>query len=164
MADRPSSTGSTRRSRPRSGWWNCLPPRVRGRPHRYGVPDPDWDFGPPTTDERSTRLETIVGEGSAFHYTYDFGDDWRHKVIVEKVTPAGPGTTVPDCIGGRRACPPEDCGGPWGYQDLLDSPAGHPGSPDARLDYVGHDFDPAEFDRSDFALNLANVRNTSFDI
>jgi len=140
------------------GWWNCHLHEFEIAHRRYGVPDPDFDFGPPTIDERTARLTALVGEGASFHYTYDFGDDWRHKVTVEKVTPAGHGTTVPDCIGGRRACPPEDCGGPWGYQDLLESLSDGSASRDDRLDFVGHDFAPG-----DFSLNLANVRNTHFD-
>ena len=146
------------------GWWNCHLHEFEIGRARYGTPDPDWDFGPPTNDERTTRLDAVAGEGDSFRYTYDFGDDWRHKVTVDKIGAVEPGTTVPDCIGGRRACPPEDCGGPWGYQDLLESLDGRPRASDARLDYVGADFDPAAFDPSDFALNLANVRNTSFDI
>lgn len=146
------------------GWWNCHLHEFEIGRARYGTPDPDWDFGPPTNDERTTRLDAVAGEGVSFHYTYDFGDDWRHKVTVEKIGAVKPGTAVPDCIGGRRACPPEDCGGPWGFQDLLESLDGRPGASDARLDYVGADFDPAAFDPSDFVLNLANVRNTSFDI
>lgn len=145
------------------GWWNChLHDFEIGRT-RYAVPDPDWDVEPSTLDERTAHLHAVAGEGASFHYTYDFGDSWRHQVTVEKVLPGGPGTTVPDCIGGRRACPPEDCGGPWGYRDLLDSLAGGHGASDARLDVVGADFDPAAFDPGDFALNLATVRSLTFD-
>jgi hypothetical protein len=146
------------------GWWNYHLHEFEIGRARYGIPDPDWDFGPPTTDESTTRLDAVAGEGTSFHYTYDFGDDWRHKVTVEKVGPTDPGAAVPDCIDGRRACPPEDCGGPWGYHDLLESLGGRPGSSDARLDFVGADFDPATFAPNDFALNLANVRNTTFDL
>jgi hypothetical protein len=146
------------------GWWNCHLHEFEIGRTRYGVPDPDWDFGPATLDERTARLDAVAGEGAALHYTYDFGDDWRHKVTVEKVGPVEPGTAVPDCIGGRRACPPEDCGGPWGYQDLLGSLGSRSGVSDARLDFVSPDFDPEAFDPSDFALDLANLRNTSFDI
>ena len=145
------------------GWWNChLHDFEIGSAH-YGIPDADWDFGLSTNDERTTRLDAIADEGVSFHYTYDFGDDWRHKVTVEKVGAVESGTAVPDCIGGRRACPPEDCGGPWGYQDLLESLDG-PGAPDYQIDLVGLGFDPARFDPSDFALNLANIRSTGFDI
>ena len=146
------------------GWWNCHLHEFEIGRTRYGVTDPDWDIGPPTTDERTIRLDAVADEGTSFHYTYDFGDDWRLKVTVEKVGHVDPGTAVPDCIGGRRACPPEDCGGPWGYQDLVELLGGRPGASDARLGFVGPGFDPARFDPSDFTFNLATVRNNSFDI
>ena len=58
-------------------------------------------------------------EKAKFRYTYDFGDDWRHEVLVEKVLPREAGKAYPACIDGKRACPPEDVGGPWGYGDYL---------------------------------------------
>lgn len=146
------------------GWWNCHLHEFEIGPTRFGVPDPDWDMGLATVDERAARLDAVATEGASFFYTYDFGDDWRHKVTVEKVGQVEPGTSVPDCIGGRRACPPEDCGGPWGYADLLDSLGAQPGVSAELLDFIGPDFDPASFDPSDFALNLANVKNASLDV
>ena len=145
------------------GWWNCHLHEFEINRVQYGTADPDWDFGPPTVDERTTRLIDVADEGSSFHYTYDFGDDWRHKVTIEKRVTIEHGTTVPACIGGRRACPPEDCGGPWGYQDLVAALAGDPSATDARLDYVGPNFDPAAFRPDDFAFNLVNVRSATFD-
>lgn len=56
----------------------------------------------------------------AFLYVYDFGDDWHHSVRLEKVLPAEEGVVYPRCIGGKRNSPPEDCGGPWGYENLLE--------------------------------------------
>ena len=55
----------------------------------------------------------------SFEYVYDFGDDWRHKVELEAVLPTEREMSYPRCLKGKRACPPEDCGGPWGYQELL---------------------------------------------
>ncbi|GFS59009.1 uncharacterized protein y4hQ [Nephila pilipes] len=52
-------------------------------------------------------------------YLYDFGDDWEHEIVLEKVLPAVEGYTYPKCISGKRACPPEDCGGYDGYDDHL---------------------------------------------
>jgi Plasmid pRiA4b ORF-3-like protein len=101
------------------GWWNYHLHEFEVGRTRYGVPDPDEDWGEPPRDERRTRLDAIAGEGSSFQYTYDFGDSWDHKITVEKVLPADV-ATVPACIDGRRACPPEDCGGTWGYRDLLE--------------------------------------------
>lgn len=54
-----------------------------------------------------------------FLYTYDFGDYWQHELRLEKIAEPEPSKSYPICIGGKRACPPEDCGGPWAYQELL---------------------------------------------
>lgn len=63
----------------------------------------------------------ITGESSRIEYTYDFGDDWRHTIELEEVLPYEKGIKYPKCIDGARACPPEDCGGPPGYEGLLDT-------------------------------------------
>jgi hypothetical protein len=52
-------------------------------------------------------------------YSYDFGDEWRHDIVVETIVPAGPGVAYPRCTGGRRDAPPEDCGGIWVFNDLF---------------------------------------------
>ncbi|HUO09027.1 MAG TPA: plasmid pRiA4b ORF-3 family protein [Phycisphaerae bacterium] len=58
----------------------------------------------------------------AFGYLYDFGDGWRHTVKVEKVAPVPAGHDIRiTCLGGKRRCPPEDVGGPWGYADYLNA-------------------------------------------
>jgi hypothetical protein len=51
-------------------------------------------------------------------YVYDFGDDWRHDIVVEKIVPAEPGVAYPRCTGGRREAPPEDCGGIWAFNEF----------------------------------------------
>ena len=53
-----------------------------------------------------------------FLYEYDFTDGWQHDVRVEQILPLEPGQYYPVCIGGRRAAPPEDCGGPWAFLEL----------------------------------------------
>ncbi|MEM2135771.1 MAG: plasmid pRiA4b ORF-3 family protein [Candidatus Jordarchaeaceae archaeon] len=59
-------------------------------------------------------------ENRSVDYVYDFGDCWVHKVQLEKILPREEGVDYPRCIGGKRACPPEDCGGVWGYEELLE--------------------------------------------
>jgi hypothetical protein len=73
------------------------------------------------------RLSQVAGEGSWLRYSYDFSDGWQHDVIMEKVLSRQPGLRYPCCVAGRPACPPEDVGGPWGYQHFLAavSDAGH---------------------------------------
>jgi len=84
---------------------------------------------------------------SKFHYIYDFGDNWEHEIIVEKITPLDAGRHYPCCLAGERACPPEDCGGVWGYKDLLDitSTPDHPDYEELR-EWLGEHFDPEAFD------------------
>ena len=146
------------------GWWNYHLHEFEIDGTRYGDPDPDDDWGPPTVNERRVRLDTVVTTGSTFGYLYDFGDGWSHRVTVEKVLPAETGTTVPACIGGRRACPPEDCGGPWGYEHLLEALA-DPTHPDHRhlTDWLGAPFDPEAFDPADFSHNLREGRLGALD-
>ena len=106
-------------------------------------------------DENRLTLGGVRKSGVArFGYTYDFGDDWEHAITIEKTLPAAEGTTYPACIAGKRACPPEDCGGPWGYQELLEIIA-DPAHPERaeRLEWLDEDFDP-----EDFSLEAVNTR------
>ncbi len=146
------------------GWWNCHLHEFEAGRTRYSVPDPDEDWGSPPKDERRTRLDTIASKGSKLNYTYDFGDDWRHSIVVEKVLPADRTTAVPACTDGRRACPPEDCGGTWGYRELVAILAGrtHP-EHDERRAWIGRPFDPDAFDPIEFDDNLRNERLARFD-
>lgn len=120
-----------------------------GRVH-YGTTDGE-DWGVEVKSE-SARVGSILKEGTVFSYLYDFGDGWEHKLKVEKVSDADPGTRYPVCLAGSRACPPEDCGGPWGYQDLLEalSDTSHPEHYDM-LEWVGEGFDPEAFDPSELS-------------
>src|SRR6266511_457612 len=81
----------------------------------YGIPDPELAF----RDERKATLHDLIPrEGGRARYTYDFGDDWEHEILVEKLLVAEPGLRYPLCVAGEGACPPEDCGGAWGYAHL----------------------------------------------
>jgi hypothetical protein len=146
------------------GWWNYHLHEFEVGRNRYGVPDPDEDWGAPPRDERRTRLAAIAGEGSSFRYTYDFGDGWDHRVVVEGLLPPSADTATPACIGGRRACPPEDCGGTWGYRELLEILA-DPTHPEhgERREWLGRPFDPDAFDPREFDDNLRNGRLAMFD-
>jgi hypothetical protein len=84
----------------------------------YGMADVDGAEDLELEDERQFRLQDLVENGGTFVYEYDFGDGWEHEVTVKKVTiQAKP--PKPRCTAGARACPPEDCGGPGGYENLL---------------------------------------------
>ncbi|MDQ3680240.1 MAG: plasmid pRiA4b ORF-3 family protein [Actinomycetota bacterium] len=146
------------------GWWNYHLHEFEVGRTRYGVPDRDDDWGEPARDERRTRLDQVAGEGSTFRYTYDFGDGWDHRIVVEKVLPASSDSAAPACVDGRRACPPEDCGGTWGYRELLAILADptHP-EYDERREWLDRDFDPEAFDPSEFEDDLRNGRMAVFD-
>jgi hypothetical protein len=85
----------------------------------YGVPDREWPDD--TVSEKKITLRSLIGSGvKRFQYDYDFGDDWRHEILIERTTDPEDGVDYPRCLAGKRACPPEDCGGPWGYRELLE--------------------------------------------
>ncbi len=100
----------------------------------------------------SVTLEQVAPQvKDKIRYTYDFGDDWVHDIVVEKVLDADPSTAYPRCIGGKRAAPPDDCGGIWGYEELVEvlaDPA-HP-QHEERLQWLGladaSQFAPDAFD------------------
>jgi len=99
-------------------------------------------------DELSITLSQVVtGEKFKFFYLYDFGDSWAHEVLVEKVLTAKSDIPYPVCIKTKRACPPEDCGGTWGYQTLLKA-IKDPTHPEhaLRLEWLGTPFDPEKVD------------------
>ena len=96
--------------------------------------------------EDRVRLDQVLAEpGELLSYLYDFGDGWEHTIVLERVETGGPAPTV-TCLAGARACPPEDCGGPGGYDDLLKVLAtpSHPGHHDAGA-WVGPGFAPESF-------------------
>lgn len=93
-------------------------------------------------------------KGSQFTYLYDFGDSWLHAVLVEKVLPFDKKTRLPQFIDGKRATPPEDVGGEFGYSNLIE--AMNDPNHDAHrelLMWSGGDFDPESLDK-----NLVNYR------
>ena len=89
-------------------------------------------------------------------YEYDFGDSWEHKILLEKILPYDSKIVLPVCLKGKRACPPEDCGGIWGYEELLVtiSDSKHPDHEDM-LEWLGGNFDPEEFDLEEINEDLA---------
>jgi hypothetical protein len=96
---------------------------------QIGVPDPDWDND--CADEADTTLdEALLGPKDRVRYTYDFGDDWEHDIVLEKVLEPDADDRRPVLLTGKGACPPEDCGGPWGYAELKDAGGFDPASCD----------------------------------
>lgn len=99
-------------------------------------------------DYRKVRLNTLLfQEKDKVLYEYDFGDGWRHEIVLEKILPFSESAKLPSCTGGKRNCPPEDCGGIWGYAELLEVIA-NPKHPDYQemMEWVGDEFDPEYFE------------------
>jgi hypothetical protein len=120
----------------------------------YG--DPANSMDEDILDEKKAKLDQLVSEEKErFLYLYDFGDNWEHEILVEKILPRQKGTQYPTCLKGKRTCPPEDCGGPWGYEELLEV-INEPSHEDHEhmLDWVGKDFDPDRFDLEEINLRL----------
>jgi len=114
----------------------------------YGdITYPEYDeWG--TKDETRYKLSQVIREqGVRFVYEYDFGDGWEHTLLVEKIFPAEKGIHYPRCVKGKRACPPEDVGGTWGYEEFLEAihDPEHP-EHDEYLEWIGGEFDPEAFE------------------
>jgi hypothetical protein len=82
----------------------------------------EFDYGDSTTTKVSDILPR-TGKRFKFEYKYDFGDNWQHEVLFEGCLRAARGKRYPVCIEGARACPPEDVGGTWGYEEYLEAMA-----------------------------------------
>jgi hypothetical protein len=127
------------------GWEDCHLHEFTIKRQRYSLPDPDAFTVSDALSENHVRLADVATLRTKFIYHYDFGDSWRHAILVEKVDPELD-PPVPQCIAGARACPPEDCGGPWGYAEKV-RVASSDGDEDAdeQREWLG-DYDPELFE------------------
>jgi len=115
----------------------------------YGIPD---EFGElDTQDEKSVRLSKLLSnEGDKIMYEYDFGDGWLHDVLLERIEPFDSNMILPICLDGERSCPPEDCGGAHGYQNLLEivTDPDHPEFSEMN-EWLGNEFSAEYFDAAE---------------
>ncbi|MEQ1903303.1 MAG: plasmid pRiA4b ORF-3 family protein [Pirellulaceae bacterium] len=130
------------------GWLNCHLHQFIINREYYG--DPQLLEDDPGIDSTKTKLSDILPMGKrrfAFVYIYDFGDSWEHEVVFEGILPAESGKRYPMCVEGARACPPEDCGGIWGYEEFLTAIANpdHDEHVDL-LEWCGGSWDAEKFD------------------
>jgi hypothetical protein len=131
------------------GWSECHMHQFVVGKACYGMLDPDITSDmSETIDETQFTLATIAPcVKDRFRLDYDFGDGWEHRIVVEDVTEAKPGVAYPRCTGGANACPPEDCGGPGGYEDLCHTLADSTNERHDRVrEILGEGFDPTSFD------------------
>ena len=126
----------------------------------YGEPGPeDAAWGRKIYQAKGMRLDALIGRGvTEFVYTYDFGDDWQHRITVESVGVVDPALDYPVFIDGERRAPPEDVGGPPGFMDFLEAIAkrSHPQHKDM-VRWYGGPFHPTDFAAADIAAGLRAI-------
>lgn len=125
----------------------------------YGDPEDDEYGYLGTLDEANYKLNQVINrEGQRFSYEYDFGDSWDHILLVEKILPPQEGVRYPICLKGKRACPPEDVGGVWGYENFLEAirDPGHD-EHETYLTRIGGKFDPDAFDLEEVNSRLQSM-------
>jgi Plasmid pRiA4b ORF-3-like protein len=128
------------------GWYNCHLHQFIHTNQYYGIPHPD--YGDTMKDARKTHLKKLLKkEKDYLHYEYDFGDGWIHRITLERILVAEKDKTYPMLVAGKGGCPPEDCGGIYGYEDLkkIMSNPKHKEYRDM-LDWLGSRLDPNDFD------------------
>ncbi len=141
------------------GWGHShLHEFIAGDGERYGTVDPDYDE-PGSVSSEKTRLTTALRR-STLSYVYDFGDNWDHRIKVEKTFAPDPLLTLPFCVGGGGATPPEDCGGMPGYADFVQAMADpqHPEHADLARWVGAPTWDPASFDSIEVNARLAEIK------
>jgi len=146
------------------GWTNSHLHHFLTIDARYSDPRHTEDMGfgeEPDRDEAKAKLMQIAPhEGAQFGYEYDFGDSWEHEITVTRILPTGAATaTSALCLEGARACPPEDCGGIWGYAELLKT-LKNPKHPEHKTmkEWLGHPFDAEAFDVAKTNLWLRKLK------
>lgn len=149
------------------GWWDShLAMFEAGRTeymdlNRFGS---DMDDEEAAADLGSVSIHDVLSKPKdKIVYTYDFGDDWRHAVQLEKVETRAGAPEAPECLAGKRACPKEDCGGLHGYYRLLDILA-DPSDEENEdmMEWAGGPIDPEYFDIDDTNRRLkAQFRNSA---
>jgi hypothetical protein len=128
------------------GWTNSHLHQFIINDEFYGEPEEDEGYSEDLKNEKRFHLNQFVErKGFKFIYEYDFGDSWEHTILVEAILPAEKDAFYPRCIDGKRACPPEDVGGMWGYEDFQKVIA-NPKDPehDEMMEWIGN-FDPERF-------------------
>jgi hypothetical protein len=124
----------------------------------YGKPDPEYHFE--VKDEKDFTLGQILTNGkSRIIYEYDFEDCWQHDIVIEDRLSPRRGSQYPLCLGGKRACPPEDCGGIWEYTDILEA-VEDPRHPEYynMLKWVENGFDPESFNLEEINRKLRMIK------
>ncbi len=125
-----------------------------------GIPVPDEAFGREVLQDWKQKIADYFSmENRSANYVYDFGDTWEHRIQLEKILLREKGVDYPICIKGKRACPPEDCGGIWGYEELLEiikNPKHE--EHEEMLEWLGGEFDSEHFDVEEVSFDDPDKR------
>lgn len=142
------------------GWKDCHLHDFLVGDIRFGLPHVEDEML--VVDERGAPLGAVARYESSFLYRYDFGDGWEHEITVEDVLPPTRDLGVRlECLDGARACPPEDCGGPPGYENLLRVLADPRDEEHRDLKrWVGRGFDPERFEIEKVQKKLSAIAKT----
>ncbi len=114
----------------------------------FGVPfEPEHEDDAHILPGWERRINLFIeGKTGRIEYTYDLGDNWSHSIVLEEILTPVKGFKYPFCVDGERACPPEDCGGPYGYIGLLETI-----------------FDPVDPDHKDMVAWVDSMKGCTFD-
>ena len=144
------------------GWKDCHLHEFEIKGKKYQAEEQKYEEidEPDMFDERKYRINKLLQEGDSFEYIYDYGDYWEHEITVEKIITPKEEVHYPICTDGERACPPEDCGGTMGYEELLEVL----NDPDHEehehySEWAGEDFDPEKFDIKETNNMLGNIKS-----
>lgn len=138
-------------------WLNYHLYEFRVRDTGWGIPNPEFGFGGGPLDARKVTLQEVLGSTGAktLKYLYDFGDGWEHAIKVESPAGPEPGATYPRLIDAKGRCPPEDVGGPPGYQEYLEAIADPEHERHEELIHWGGAFDPNAVDTGQISKEFA---------
>ena len=142
------------------GWTNSHLHEFRAGRGTWGTSSMGGTFAGSFHSEKGATLQDLLDAagGKAFHYIYDFGDDWDHELRMERVMEAEPSATYPRLLKAEGRCPPEDVGGPWGYDHFLEVMA-DPGHEEHEelLEWHGGPFDPQDAEPERLAQDFAKL-------
>ena len=140
------------------GWTDTHLYEIRVGDVGWGIPDPDWGDGP-LDARKASLLDVIEDTGTkTLRYLYDFGDGWEHSIRIERIDAADPKATYPRLLAAVGRCPPEDVGGPPGYEEFLAAIVDPDHERHAELrQWIGEDFDPHGVDAIGIAAALLEL-------
>ncbi len=148
------------------GWWDShlhsfiVKNASTGEKEEIGIPSDDFFDEIPMLPGWKEKISKWLNEGNKkAEYIYDFGDNWHHAITLEKILPRDDKIKYPRCIAGKRACPPEDCGGVGGYYNLLEiiSNPTHE-EYEEMMEWLGGEYNPEAFDSTKVKFDTAKER------